>query len=274
MGSRPGTQYRNCWTGLSDRDQVQAGLDMLEAYHWIKGGRQDSGGRTGTVYHIHPKALPAMLRVKLRTPEPAPTPVIVTPERKIEEKQLPVLQPREIEAPVNATGALSRFRNILFVQGRLFTSKMTTEAYARDPRFAAICLGYAYLENGALMSGWIGRDGIKGFLDAVDWANTSVLMHHAQFDGLILSHHYGIHPHYFLDTLSMARAIYPGGACRPGGPGRPKFGFTPKTVPYDRMNGVHPEAMEPALIEKTGKGAADDCELTLFEILARDFPTA
>jgi hypothetical protein len=88
--------------------------------------------------------------------------------------------------------------------------KMTMEAYVRDPRFAATCLGYAYFENGAIVSGWIGHAEIRKFLEEVAWPNTSVLCHNAQCDGLILSHHYGIHPRYFLDTLSVARAIYPG----------------------------------------------------------------
>lgn len=48
--------YNRDWNGLTDCDQVQAGLDMLEAYNWIKTEKRDTGGRPSAVYHIHPKA--------------------------------------------------------------------------------------------------------------------------------------------------------------------------------------------------------------------------
>jgi hypothetical protein len=55
-----------------------------------------------------------------------------------------------------------------------------------------------------------------------------VLAHHAHFDGLILSHHFGRRPKVWLDTLSMARAVHgvdvggsleDAGALRRRGPG-------------------------------------------------------
>jgi Protein of unknown function (DUF3987) len=50
--------YRHQWAELTNAEQVQDGLDMLEAYNWIKSARQETDGRARTVYHIHPKALP------------------------------------------------------------------------------------------------------------------------------------------------------------------------------------------------------------------------
>jgi hypothetical protein len=41
----------------------------------------------------------------------------------------------------------------------------------------------------------------------VDWSQVACSAHHAQFDGLILSHHYGVRPARWLDTLSMSRAV-------------------------------------------------------------------
>src|SRR3974390_1427286 len=80
--------------------------------------------------------------------------------------------------------------------------KLTTEAYVRDPRFEA--LGLAAVRGDE--QHWIAHPDIATFLNSINWNATGVLMHHAQFDGLILAHHYGIRPRFFLDTLSMARA--------------------------------------------------------------------
>lgn len=43
----------------------------------------------------------------------------------------------------------------------------------------------------------------------INWARTGMLAHHAQFDGLIASHHFGIKPAMYFDTLSMARLLMP-----------------------------------------------------------------
>ena len=49
---------------------------------------------------------------------------------------------------------------------------------------------------------------IPDFLGTVDWVNTALLCHNVNFDGFILSHHYKCRPSYYLDTLSMARALH------------------------------------------------------------------
>lgn len=82
--------------------------------------------------------------------------------------------------------------------------KMTTEGYIRDPRFATICMGYAFGDG---ESGWIMPAAIPQFLSRFDWSNTAVLCHHAHFDGLILSHHYNVRPNRFACTLGMAHAL-------------------------------------------------------------------
>jgi len=45
-------------------------------------------------------------------------------------------------------------------------------------------------------------------LRAINWKTHSLLCHHTQFDGFILSHHYGIVPAKYYDTLSMARGLH------------------------------------------------------------------
>ncbi len=84
-------------------------------------------------------------------------------------------------------------------------SKMTTEAYVRDPRFEEILLGVKVNDTRAF---WLLPDRASHFLkQEIDWANTALICHHSHFDGLILAHHHGIKPAMHIDTLSMARIL-------------------------------------------------------------------
>ena len=80
-------------------------------------------------------------------------------------------------------------------------SKLTTEAYVRDARFKTHGCGIRWPDG---TCEWVPHADLPAVFATIDWANTAVLAHHAQFDGLILSHHYGRHPALWLDTLSMA----------------------------------------------------------------------
>lgn len=83
-------------------------------------------------------------------------------------------------------------------------SKMTTAEYIRDPRFQTIGVG---LRQGAKQT-WLEHDEFKKLAATVDWSQFAILCHHAHFDGLILGHHYGVRPGFWLDTLSMARGRF------------------------------------------------------------------
>jgi hypothetical protein len=48
--------YRNQWADLSDRDQVKAGLNLLEDFDWLRGERRETGGRASITYRINPEA--------------------------------------------------------------------------------------------------------------------------------------------------------------------------------------------------------------------------
>lgn len=90
-------------------------------------------------------------------------------------------------------------------------SKMTTEAYVRDPRFKVHGLAIKY---GAAPAGWLAFDNTNIVQQSLPYlrdvlSRSAVLCHHAQFDGLILNHHFGIRPKLWLDTLSMARIALP-----------------------------------------------------------------
>src|SRR5690349_12190362 len=84
-------------------------------------------------------------------------------------------------------------------------SHMTTEAYVRDPRFELILMSLKWNNAPAF---WVLPDRFEHFVKhEVDWANTALVGQHEHFDGLILSHHYGVTPALYIDTLSMARVI-------------------------------------------------------------------
>lgn len=81
-------------------------------------------------------------------------------------------------------------------------SRLTTEAYIRDPRFEAILCGFKVNSQPAY---WVDAPDIPRELARLDITNNAVLCHHAHFDGLILSHVYRVTPKAWFDTLSMAR---------------------------------------------------------------------
>lgn len=83
--------------------------------------------------------------------------------------------------------------------------KMNTSSYIRDERFkvhmAGIRIGRRPVK---VLTGGKLHDALK----AIDWATHALLCHNTAFDGLILSHHFGVVPYLYLDTLSMARGLH------------------------------------------------------------------
>jgi DNA polymerase len=84
-------------------------------------------------------------------------------------------------------------------------SKMTTEAYIRDPRFEVI--GVAVKINDGPTDWYSGAHPEK-FLGGFDFNKRAILCHNTMFDGAILSWKFGIKPRLWLDTLSMARPFH------------------------------------------------------------------
>lgn len=150
-------------------------------------------------------------------------------------------------------------------------SKMTTEAYVRDPRFEAHGCAIRFPTAGT--DWWDGAD-LKAVFGDIDWANTACLCHHAQFDGLILSHHYGVKPRVWLDTLSMARLLL-GNHLSVGLDALARhFHLAAKTVPYNLFRGLYWRDLPDSVRTLVSSGACHDVELTwqLFNILGKDFP--
>ena len=161
-------------------------------------------------------------------------------------------------------------------------SKMTTEAYIRDPRFEVHGVGIRAPLDKALwlepdkplfLSEWF-EQGDYRWTTRIDWSQTAVLCHHAAFDGLILSHHFSIKPARWLDTYSMAQYLF--------GAGQPKslealakrFGLDPKIVPYDMMKGRQWASLNQDERDQVARGCLWDCELTykIFMEMMKEFP--
>jgi DNA polymerase len=84
-------------------------------------------------------------------------------------------------------------------------SKMSTEAYIRDPRFKAWGLSWKYYGEGVAQ--WVSHRDVPAFFQSIDWSTTGALAHNSQFDISIMSWVYGHVPCFIMDSLSMARAL-------------------------------------------------------------------
>lgn len=150
-------------------------------------------------------------------------------------------------------------------------SKMTTEAYIRDPRFKAHGLGVRFA-NGEKK--WFGDP--DEFLHNMreDPSAFAVLCHHAHFDGLILSHHYGIKPAFWLDTLSMARLLIGNHLSVSLDNLSKHFGLAAKNVPYHLFKGKQWGEIPPHEQRMVADGCLHDVELTwqLFQLMQPSFP--
>ena len=84
-------------------------------------------------------------------------------------------------------------------------SRMTTEAYVRDPRFEVIGVGVKVNNH---PTDWYSGDNPGRFLRSLNYRDKAILCHNTAFDGAILSWHFSIEPKLWLDTLSMARPLH------------------------------------------------------------------
>lgn len=146
-------------------------------------------------------------------------------------------------------------------------SKMTTEEYVRDTRFKAHCLGVrkhyseCYFDGHDEVYETGERTSCINPISLDSYAEDSAfLCHHAHFDGLILSHHYGIKPKFWFDTLSMARLALPHFRSHSLENLAKHFGLGVKTVPYNLFKGKR--ELDPEVQQLLEDGCMDDCELT------------
>ena len=83
--------------------------------------------------------------------------------------------------------------------------KLNTSSYVRDERFKLQMVG---VKEGRKPTKVMTEKQFKVWAKTVPWKDRALLCHHTHFDGFILSHHYGIVPGMYLDTLSMARGLH------------------------------------------------------------------
>lgn len=140
-------------------------------------------------------------------------------------------------------------------------SNMTTEAYVRDSRFEALCLG-VYDPEIPEECGWIPQENIQAYLDMLDSSTTAFVCHHAQFDGSIFNFHYGFIPAFWFDTLSMANLVHGASQRVSLAALAEKYTLEPKTVPYGLFDGKRWHQIDDRLRQQLGDGALHDCELT------------
>jgi DNA polymerase I-like protein with 3'-5' exonuclease and polymerase domains len=152
-------------------------------------------------------------------------------------------------------------------------SKMTTEAYIRDPQFEVI--GFSY-KVGDEPAKWVtGSNGeIAMALEELDIPNSYLICHNMAFDGAILAWRFGIIPKYYLDTLSMSRPITGltvGGSLKALAE---KFTDGHKGTEVVNALGKHRADFTPEDLAKYGDYCNNDVELTwtLYNILKKDNP--
>jgi DNA polymerase len=151
--------------------------------------------------------------------------------------------------------------------------KLTTEAYIRDARFKA--LGAAIKWSPSTPAVWYDEKELRWQLAQHDWSDTFLICHHSNFDGLILSHHYGVVPKMYGCTLSMARLLLGNHVSASLDSVRKHFGMALKSTPYAYFKGRKWEQITRDVQELIGEGACDEVESIwkIFGEFAKTFPT-
>ena len=151
-------------------------------------------------------------------------------------------------------------------------SSSTTEAYIRDPRFKTHLIGFKMNDKPAF---WVPEGAaLRRALAGVDWANTAMLAHHNHFDGAVLAWQYGHVPALYLDTLSMARALFPAESVA--------LANLPKLLNIHGVKGdflvntKDKRVLTPWEMRKLGEYCLDDIDLTYraFQKMKGEFPMA
>jgi hypothetical protein len=89
----------------------------------------------------------------------------------------------------------------------LSDKKRGTTDYVIDPRFELQLM--AVQKDGWTKPRCMNPQQFRLWAAGIDWSRNGMLAHHTHFDALICSHHYGIKPAFYFDTMSMGRPILP-----------------------------------------------------------------
>jgi len=152
---------------------------------------------------------------------------------------------------------------------------MTTESYVRDPRWSIH--GCAFKWSAATSAVWYDARELDHIMKTEDWSDVFMVNHHAQFDQLAFSHHYGVIPAMAGCTLSMARLMLGNHISVSLDSVREQFGLSKKFTPYNLFEGKYWHQMTPDVQRQVGEGACDEVESIwkLFGmLLKRGFPVS
>lgn len=79
--------------------------------------------------------------------------------------------------------------------------------YIRDPRFKVHGAAFQWVDAGEAF--WVPHEDLEPFLASVDWPNTALVTHNANFDMTVFFEKYGVSPARRIDTLGLCRALLP-----------------------------------------------------------------
>ena len=152
-------------------------------------------------------------------------------------------------------------------------SKITTEAYVRDPRFETVGVSVR-LNNGKTEWASGTHEQIKRYLDTFPWDTSMLLCHNTMFDGAILDWRYNIRPRMYTDTLCIARALHGVEARSNLASLAERYKIGKKGTEVLDALGKQRADFTPEELSAYGDYCINDVELTykLFSIMARNFP--
>jgi DNA polymerase len=148
-------------------------------------------------------------------------------------------------------------------------SSMTTEEYVRDSRFETILCGFKINNTQGYYA--VGHDNVAYALRDLNISKRAVLAHHAHFDGLILSHHYGHKPKMWLDTLGMARHVHGANAGLSLAKLATRYGIGTKGEEVINARNLRLADFGPVQLSRYGRYCVNDCDLE-YELFLRLAP--
>lgn len=152
-------------------------------------------------------------------------------------------------------------------------TKLTTEAYIRDPQFQTIGFA-AKFDN--YPTDWVGGpvESAKA-LAKIDWSDTLVVGQNTAFDGAIMAWHYSIKPLGWIDIMGMSRALFPHEKSHSLKSQAERMGIGQKGTEVENALGKRYEDFTSEELARYGAYCKNDVELTytLFhKYMAMGFP--
>jgi DNA polymerase len=152
-------------------------------------------------------------------------------------------------------------------------SKLTTEAYVRDPRFEVIGVAIK-VNNGETEWASGTHEQLERYLKGFNWHEAMVLCHNTMFDGAILNWHFNIRPRMYTDTLCIARALHGTEARASLAALSERYNLGVKGTEVVRALGKRRGDFGPVELAEYGDYCINDVNLTykLFSRMAKHFP--